>query len=53
MGHVLRAAAAETLQHILSLPNKAPSANKKPFKINFSGNVDVLNKASVVIAAKF
>lgn len=46
-------AATATLQHILSLTDKASNPNKKPFKINSTRNADVLNKASVVIAAKF
>lgn len=32
---------------------KTPHTNKKPFKINSTRNADVLNKASVVMAAKF
>lgn len=46
-------AATATLQHILSLTDKASNTNKKPFKINSTRKADVLNKASVVIAAKF
>lgn len=53
IGYVLWEAATETLQSILPLPDRAFSANRKLFKINFIRNVDVLNKASVVIAAKF
>lgn len=37
----------------LSLTDKASKTNTKPFKINSTRNADVLNKASVVIAAKF
>lgn len=43
----------QPLQHILSLTDKASNTNKEPFKINSTRNADVLNKASVVIAAKF
>lgn len=32
---------------------KNPNTKKKPFKINSTRNADVLNKGSVVMAAKF